>query len=163
MHITLRPVRANDRPFEIELMTATWQERFRLMPVTPEQRTSMIVRQVELQREDYAKNFPDARVMLIERDTKPIGRYIYASRPDEILFIDIAILPEHQSQGIGQQVIEPQLEEVRTTGKVAYLHVEKGNARAQALYDRLGFRLCGEMLTHFKMKLESPGVIPSSR
>ena len=138
-------------------MTATWQKRFELMPITPEQRASLIKGQVELQREDYARNFPDAQVVLVERDGNPIGRYIYASRPDEMLFIDIAILPAHQSQGIGMKVIAPQLEEVRTTGKVAYLHVEKGNARAQALYDRLGFRLCGEILTHFKMKLEREG------
>ena len=54
---------------------------------------------------------------------------------------NIAVLPAYQSQGVGEQLIRALLRVSRQTGMTTIsLEVRASNARAQHLYQRLGFR-----------------------
>jgi ribosomal protein S18 acetylase RimI-like enzyme len=153
MHISLRPVTPDDEPFEIALFDITWDDLLSLMDLPPEQRVAMAAFQVRAQRASYANDYPDATTAIIEADGVAIGKYIYASRQDEIIFIDIAIIPGYQSRGIGSLVITPQLKEIREGRKMGYLRVRKDNLRAIALYERTGFRVIEEEEINYRMAL----------
>ncbi|MCP5016368.1 MAG: GNAT family N-acetyltransferase [Ketobacter sp.] len=65
----------------------------------------------------------------------------------------LGVSPEHQSKGIGQQLIAHLLEQVRVQNlQTAALDVAVTNPRAYALYERIGFN---EKVTH-SSKLTSP-------
>lgn len=75
----------------------------------------------------------------MERGGARIGR-LYLHRSDsEIRVMDIALLPEHRRQGIGEALLRDVLQEARQSGRAVGIHVEKDNL-ARRLYDRLGFR-----------------------
>lgn len=57
----------------------------------------------------------------------------------------LGVAPEHQSRGIGAQLITHLLEQGRQAGRQhTALDVAVTNPRAQALYERLGFKVTGE-------------------
>jgi GNAT superfamily N-acetyltransferase len=66
----------------------------------------------------YQTNYPRAAYQVIERDGIPIGRLYVDRQPDQILIVDIAVLPEYRGAGIGSVLMSEIL----------------------AWYDRLGFR-----------------------
>ena len=69
---------------------------------------------------------------------RPIGRLYIERRTDEMLGIDIALLPEYRQSGIGTAILRDLLAEAARDGKPFRIHVQKFN-RAQRLYERLGF------------------------
>jgi ribosomal protein S18 acetylase RimI-like enzyme len=50
----------------------------------------------------------------------------------------IQLLPQHQSQGIGTQIVRDLANEAGASRQRFELNVEKDNPRARALYERLG-------------------------
>ena len=60
----------------------------------------------------------------------------------DIVFIDeIWVAPDRRGHGVGTALIEHAMGAMRERGAVAFeLEVTPGNARARALYERLGFR-----------------------
>ena len=60
----------------------------------------------------------------------------------DIVFIDeIWVAPERRGRGVGTAVIAHAMQTMRERGAVAFeLEVTPDNARARALYERLGFR-----------------------
>jgi ribosomal protein S18 acetylase RimI-like enzyme len=154
MNINLRNVTPEDEPFEIALFDITWDELLSAMQISQEERVAMAAFQVRAQRASYANDYPDAITYIIEADGLPIGRYIFADRGNEILFIDIAIVPGYRSHGIGSLVISPQLERIRQHGATGYLRVRKDNHRAKALYERTGFVVIDEEEINYRMALK---------
>ncbi len=159
MNVSLRAVTSEDEPFEIELFAATHLFLFDMMGLAEADKRQLSTLEIRAQRASYWALFPSAFYLLLLVDGEPVGRYIYSEEEDAIFFIDIMILPEYQNRGIGSSVITPQMNSAKKLGKTIYLHVEKQNVRARALYERLGFALSdGEMPTHYRMKL-LPNVI----
>jgi ribosomal protein S18 acetylase RimI-like enzyme len=94
--------------------------------------------QFAAQYQQYRTMYPEARFDVILLDDRPIGRLYVARREDEILLIDIALLPEYRNAGIGTRLLRDLLAEAAQAGKPVRGHVQKGNP-AQRLYERLGF------------------------
>ena len=162
MQFTLRPVRKSDRPFEVRLMRTGWEIVYDYMDLPEEEKMKIVAQQVELQERAYRAEYPNAKWLIIVHEGMPIGRYVYDSSADAVYFIDIAILPAYRNQGLGMEVIRPQLDEI-AAGKTAYLHVMKGNSRPHRLYDRMGFVICGESPSHFRMMLTPEAYTPIIR
>jgi ribosomal protein S18 acetylase RimI-like enzyme len=151
--IRLCAVTSEDEPFEVALWCATHQLLCGNTGLAEGEAKSLALMQIRAQRLTYHAMFPRALWLMILADDVPVGRYIYSEEESAIFFIDIMILPEYQNRGIGSSVIEPQMNSAKTFGKTIFLHVEKQNVRARALYERLGFALCdGEDETHYRMK-----------
>ena len=64
--------------------------------------------------------------------------------PDEFYIDTLAVLPEYRGQGIAAELLRASIERARECGKPAGLLVDKDNARARRLYERVGFRQVGE-------------------
>jgi ribosomal protein S18 acetylase RimI-like enzyme len=69
---------------------------------------------------------------------------------DSLFLSSIALAPEFRSHGIGASILEGVVADARVRGLPVRLAVFKENARAQALYRRLGFEPDGETETHLK-------------
>ena len=71
-----------------------------------------------------------------------VGFYVDRTA-DEILVIDISLLPEFRNQGIGSALLQGVLGEAAEANRAVRLSVMNGNP-AQRLYQRLGFVQIGE-------------------
>ena len=107
------------------------------------------------QAEDEAT---DTKIILLE--TNPVGRMIVSRRENEIQLVDIALLTEYRSRGIGTSLIKELIDEATAAGKVVQLHVLKTNRRAKRLYERLGFKSTGESGMHFEMEWTPEAEVP---
>ena len=91
----------------------------------------------ELQRRIFDERFADERFQVIEVDGKDAGVLDVEEGIDEVFLRLIELLPENQGQGIGSSIIRS----LQARGKPVTLRVLSTNARAAALYRRLGFRV----------------------
>lgn len=69
----------------------------------------------------------------------------------------LCVAPEYQGQGIGTRVTQELVTAVRQRGRGIVLSVLKTNARAKALYERLGFVVIGESRQHYQMRFGEEG------
>ena len=64
-------------------------------------------------------------------------------RPREVFLGRIALRPDWQGQGIGTNLVRDIVRRAEAVGRATSLYVLRTNKRAQALYERLGFRVFG--------------------
>ena len=108
------------------------------MPWDDTQKDSFLRMQFEAQDHWYREQMPDASFDVVLVDGAPAGRLYVDRRDDEIRIVDIALLPEHRSRGIGTSLLGELLREADAAGKSVTIHVERLNP-ALRLYERLGF------------------------
>jgi ribosomal protein S18 acetylase RimI-like enzyme len=152
MSISLRPVNPADEPFMFELYSNTRQEELALVNWDEAAKTAFLQMQYTAQRQAYSSQYPQATWQIILQDNQSIGRIIIDRREQEIGLMDIALLPEHCSRGIGTTLIQTVLAEAAWMNQPVRLYVEKDNYRAMRLYQRLGFVTIGETGLHWWME-----------
>ena len=128
-----------DTPFLRHLYGTTREEELRLVPWTPEQKAAFLDMQFQAQAAHYTQFYPDCEFLVIELQSRPIGRLYVDRGENDIRITDIALLPEFRGRGIGRVLMEEILVEARETGRRVTIYVEHDNP-ARHLYDRLGFR-----------------------
>jgi ribosomal protein S18 acetylase RimI-like enzyme len=157
MPVSLRPIGPLDMPFLLALYSSTREEELSRVAWTPMQKEAFLRQQFEAQHTYWRAHYTDTSWDVIELDGKAIGR-LYVSRwPDDIRIVDIAILPEHRSRGIGTALINGIFAEGDSSGRKVSIHVEMFNP-ARALYERLGFSVAGEHGVY--LRLERPPLAP---
>src|SRR5258708_28886395 len=80
----------------------------------------------------------------------PIGRIMVLRGREAALLVDISLLPEYRSRGIGGGLLRDLIEQCNKDNVAVRLQVLKTNP-AQRLYERLGFRKIGEDELYFQM------------
>jgi ribosomal protein S18 acetylase RimI-like enzyme len=136
----LRPETEADLPFLFQLYASTrWDELAPLTEWSEAQKIGFLESQFGAQRHHYLIHYANAAFDVLEERGVPAGR-LYVDRQDRtLLIVDIALLPQWRSRGIGTALIEALFAEARLVGKEVSISVEKFNP-AQRLYRRLGFR-----------------------
>jgi ribosomal protein S18 acetylase RimI-like enzyme len=150
MAISWRPAQPEDEPLLLEVYASTRADELNLVPWTAEEKQAFIQMQFTAQRQSYAQQFPQAQWQVIMSEGVPIGRLIVDRAADEILIMDIALLPQYRNHGIGTALMCDLLAEARQTRRRVRLHVEFYNP-AQHLYERLGFIKIGEVGVYFEL------------
>lgn len=108
--------------------------------------------QFEAQQKHFRFYYPKANYDIVLLHNQPVG-YMYVDRgPKWLLGVDIAMLPEHRSTGIGSLLIRDLLSEAEKKGVPFEIQVLKHNTAALRLYERLGFSYTGEEGIHFQME-----------
>ena len=153
--LKLRPIRADDDPFLRRLYASTRQRELALAPWSAEQEDVFLNQQFQAQHLYYQTQFQRAAFDVVEFQGTPIGRFYVDRREDEIRVIDIALLPEQRSKGLGGILMQSLLDEAATRGKRVTIHVELGNP-AIRFYDRLGFAQAGDAGVHKLMEWTPP-------
>ena len=168
--IAIRRGDATDAPFlqAMLLEAANWHPERR--PVTLEQALA------DSQLARYARDWgrPGDTAVIAEWDGVPVGAAWYrlfdAAEPG-YGFVDadtpelsIGVVAEWRGRGIGRRLLEALLGEARRAGiRALSLSVEPDNARAVALYERLGFARLGDRGGAWMMRWTASGSAPPAR
>jgi ribosomal protein S18 acetylase RimI-like enzyme len=152
--LTLRPANADDDDFLFELFAST-REEFNFLEEA--QRQAILKMQYEARRFQYDEGYPEAEGSIIVLDGRPIGRMLVDEGAQAITLIDIAVLPEYRSSGIGTQLLQDLLKRGVNARKPVKLQVFKSNP-AVRLYQRLGFSPVSEQSMYFEMIFEPSGL-----
>jgi GNAT superfamily N-acetyltransferase len=149
--VRLRPVVADDEDLLFRVYSSTREDEMKLVPWDEAQREAFLRMQFNAQQQHYQSHFPQAIHEIIERDGQPVGR-LYVLREDEVMrILDITILPEFRSAGIGTPLIKDLMKEAATVGKPLQIYVEAYNP-SRRLFERLGFQAIEDGGLHILMQ-----------
>lgn len=137
MNLSLRPASDEDQEFLFQVYASTRADEMALVPWDDQQKRDFLQMQYKAQAAYYREHYSQASYSIILHDGVSAGRLI-VDRGDNILIIDIALIPEHRNCGVGSKFISDLKIEAQDAGKPLQLHVENFN-RAHELYERLGF------------------------
>lgn len=143
---SIRPVTEADGPQLLELYRAVARQGAGIARTEPEVTETYI--------RNNLHNALTRGIGLVAVANGRIAAEIHCSRPEPLVFrhvlgdLTIAVHPDFQGQGLGQQLFQALLDEIQTR-RPDILRVElitrESNRRAIALYERLGFRVEGRM------------------
>ncbi len=146
-----READSHDDAFMRTLWARTHGEQFSVLP--PELGARLCTQQYEAQLAHYEQSYPDMTVHVLRWKGLDAGRLMLLDRQDAVDVLDLAILPEHQGQGLGSRVLRRIKDHAGP--RVVKLAVEKNRPRAQELYERLGFEAASDSNTHVFMEWQS--------
>ena len=138
MTVSFRPIRPDDEAFLYEVYASTRLEELALVDWDDAQKAAFLRMQFTAQHKFYQAHYATTDFLIILRDDVPIGRLYIARWQNEILIVDIALLPPYRNTGIGTAILRDLLAEATVAHKPVHIHVEKFNP-ALRLYERLGF------------------------
>ena len=91
----------------------------------------------------------------------PVGRLWIDEWRDQIRLVDIALMPEYRSAGIGSKLVGHVMDRGAAAGKPVSIHVESFNP-ALRLYQRLGFEHVDTNGVYLLMRWTPPQVKTAS-
>ena len=153
--VSFRPIQPDDAPFLYQVYASTRVEELAPLGWSAEQQAAFLGQQFTAQHTYYQATYPNAAYQVILLDGRPAGRLYVARLPDQMLVIDIALLPEYRNAGIGSRLLRNLLDEAALAGKPVRIHVEKFNP-ALRLYDRLGFTPIADQGVYWFMEWSPP-------
>jgi len=148
---TLRVSTPDDQDFLFVLYASTREEELRLWGWDEHQQRAFLEMQFRGQNQHYGLCYPQADSNIILFNDQPVGRLLIDRSRQEILLVDIALLPEYQNRHIGTTLIQSLLREAAGAQKNVELHVLRGSA-AVRLYERLGFTNVADDGVYLNMK-----------
>ena len=98
--------------------------------------------QFDAQTRHYRQSFPDAIYSVISAGGEPAGRLIVDHADDQILIIDIALLPEFRRTGIGNRLIRRLLDQADADRLPVRCHVLH-DSTARQFWEHAGFTAQG--------------------
>src|SRR5438132_3184851 len=101
MTITLRDIAPKDETFLREVYACTRAQELSMVSWTDEQREAFLKFQFDAQDSHYRSQYPKASFKIILDEDKAVGRIYIAREPTEIRILDVTILPQFRSAGIG--------------------------------------------------------------
>lgn len=156
--MALRHATSADIAFLGALYRSVRAEEFAAVPWSPEQKNAFFDQQFAFQHRHYLAVFPDTHFLVVDRDGEPAGRLYLDCSTEQWHIIDIGLLPEWRGRGMGSALLSAIQREAGRAGATAVLlSVEQHNARAQALYRNLGFRVVQDGGSHIRMAWPCPG------
>lgn len=150
-----RTATAEDEQFLYAVYCSTRPDVVRAQ-LPPEQTEAFLEMQFRAQSQHYRNTFPNAQYSIVRNGNGvDIGQLYVDERPDETRILDIALLPEKRSQGIGTTLVKSVVENSHSRGKPVRIHVEK-NSREIGFYKRLNFVKIGDIPSHDLMECGVP-------
>lgn len=141
--IKLRPTEPADEEFLFRVYAATRSHEVAAWGWAPEQSEPFLRMQFRAQQQAYDMSYEGATGEVILLDGVPAGRIIVRRSAHELLGVDIALLPEFRSAGIGSHLIQQLQREAEQASVPFVFQVSRTNPSAIRLYERLGFVVVG--------------------
>lgn len=151
---SLRPAEPADETFLETVYAETRRGELAILNWSRQQENDFFKMQFRLQNQTYKMQFPNADYLVVELNKVPVGSLI-VERSGEIKLVNIALLPEFRSQGIGTFLLKQLQAEAKTANKSLTLHVLKTNDRAVSLYKRSGFAIINKDEMYLAMRWQS--------
>ncbi len=153
--ITFRPIAEDDGELLLSLYAGSRELEMSVLDWTEAQKEAFLRQQFEMQHKYYRMEFPDADYLLMLLNGQGIGRIYILWDAQEIVVMDITLLPEYRGLGIGTTIFENLKRESSARQLPLRLHVEPYN-RAFNLYRRLGFTVTAEEGFYYRMEWLPP-------
>lgn len=158
MAVQLRPVTPDDEDLLLKIYASTREEEMQQAAGWSDEQKEMFLRwQLDMQRRDYERRFPQADYQIILFKGAPAGRLWVGRTPEQIRLLDIAILPEFQKRKIGTYLLVNLIKESEETGTPLRHMIYKLNTGARRFYERLGFRLIEDDRMYLLMERHPEG------
>lgn len=136
--LALRPTAPDDEPFLYDVFASTRSEEMKLLPWDEAMKEAFLKQQFAAQRDYYLQHYPDAQYQIILLDERPVGRLYVHRRENEIRILDITILPQYRSAGLGTPLVKEVMSEGERSGLAVSIYVDNFSP-AIRLFERLGF------------------------
>jgi GNAT superfamily N-acetyltransferase len=154
--LAVRPALPQDEPFLHDLYFAIRGPEFALAPISEAQRVALIEMQFRAQMNAYAAMYPNSCYHIVLLDSRPIGRLWVARQEDAYALVDIAVLPDLRSKGIGAALIQrlqADAQQAKLPIRSAVLRFNPGSLR---FHQRLGFQIVREDVMYFHLEWRPP-------
>jgi ribosomal protein S18 acetylase RimI-like enzyme len=138
--IHFRHASQEDDSFLCQVFASTRERLLASLPFDAAQKEAFARQQHLCQDRSYRQQYPHAVFEIVYSGDQRIGRLYVNRTREEILIIDIALLPEYRGAGIGSALLRDLLAEAAETSRQVTIHVDKFNP-ALRLYQRLGFQI----------------------
>src|ERR1051325_4954539 len=162
MTITLRDVTPEDYGFLRQVYASTREQELAVVPWDNNQREAFLKFQFDAQDSYYRSKFPNASYQFILNDGERVGRLYIDRDNNEIRILDIAVLPQFRSAGIGSYLIRQIIDEAVRTGQQATIWIEHFNP-SQKLFRQFGFVMIQEdgynQLLEFRPSVKDQAII----
>jgi ribosomal protein S18 acetylase RimI-like enzyme len=142
--VTTRPATEADASFLFAVYASTREAELAAVAWTPAEIDAFLRMQFAAQDRSFRASFPNAEFLVVDVDDQPAGRLYLSRSIEKIVVVDIALLPAHRGQGVGESLMGAVLAEARRRGVPVRLHVDITNPRAEAFYRRLGFHVVAD-------------------
>lgn len=149
--VTLREATPLDRDFLLAVFASTRGEELAALAWGPEQSQAFLLMQFNAQQQNYDAAYPAASNSIVLLAGQPVGRMLVDRGDAAVELVDIAVLPEYRSRGIGSALIRGLMDEAAAAQKPLDLSVYATNP-ARRLYDRLGFSKIDEESLYVRMQ-----------
>jgi ribosomal protein S18 acetylase RimI-like enzyme len=146
--LELRPAQAADGAFMEELFRSA-REYFYAMPISRQHIDLLVVQQYQLQQASYARQWPAARTMIIERSGQAIGKIMLDESATVVHIIDFVLEPGMRGKGYGTAIL--QTVQAAAGKRRMKLSVDRQNLRAKKFYLGFGFQVNAISDTHESM------------
>ncbi len=153
--VSYRPSTDEDLPFLALVYASTRLEEVAQSGWPLEMQHQFLAHQADAQHHHYRRHYPDAEWLVIERGGEAIGRLFIEEWSSQIRLIDISLLPQGRSGGVGTAILADLQEMAAAAGKPLTIHVERNNP-AMRLYLRLGFAKIDEHGVYDLMEWRPP-------
>lgn len=141
--ITVRPVTSADEEFLLSVYASTRAEELARVPWTKEQKDAFVRMQFVAQQQHYPEQYPQANHDVISADGVPVGRIYLDGSGEGLHILDVTLLPQYRSAGIGSKVLRQVLDEAARRSVPVTIYVESFNPSLR-LFQRLGFQVAEE-------------------
>ena len=136
----LTPAGDDDERFLYDVFCTTWADEVAALP-NPNLAGHVLRIQYTAQVRRFDARYPGYQRYVIWHDGRRAGRLYLHITETMVHAIDMTLLPEFRSQGLGSRVVTDLFEIAADNGQSVTLRVARRNTRATALYTTLGFRL----------------------
>jgi ribosomal protein S18 acetylase RimI-like enzyme len=146
----VRPAQPEDQEFLFRLYASTRPE-VSALGWTAQQQEAFLRMQFNAQQRWYQTAYPASEHNIVLVNDEAVGRMLLSSNHDSVTLVDISLLPDYRSQGIGGALIHTLVETAKGKRQAVSLQVLKTNP-AQHLYQRLGFVVTGQDELYLQMQ-----------
>jgi GNAT superfamily N-acetyltransferase len=141
---TLRPATADDRDFVVEVTRAAMGPYLE----------ATFGWNAAAQTAYFDERFDPSGGQIIQVAEVDVGEIVVEERPEELVLVRLALLPDWQGRGIGSAIVRALIGRAYELESALVLNVFRSNPRAERLYESLGFVRTGESDTDVTMRLE---------
>ncbi len=150
-----RPIEQQDLPFLKKLYGDTRMDELEPTGWSDDEKSGFLAMQFRAQHSHYVNQYPNASFMVVLCGGEMIGRLYIDRWPEEWRIIDIALLRQWRSKGLGSAIMEEILTMAMEDQRSVSIHVETNNP-AMKLYRRLGFKKINENGVYHLMRWNRP-------
>ncbi len=142
--LRLRPETVADEDFRFALFCVSRPPEEDFSPLGPELAQRLLRQQFRAQSYGYRADYPNARFDIIEFEEARVGHVVVDVADTQMRIVDLAILPERRSAGLGEAVLARLIVEAQDRHLALRASVLNGNEGSLRFCRRLGFAPIGE-------------------